>query len=83
MMTLSEKAEEIRKELKMKGYTSRKISVRKDSSIAIWVAIKDKEIDIDEIKNITSKYESVSWHPNGYEIMSGGNHYIRVFYGTL
>jgi len=77
-MNLKEKVKKIKEELKKLGYTNRKISVR-SSSCSIKCIIKDLTININDIKEITKKYENIYRDPNG-EILSGGNTFINVSY---
>lgn len=74
---------EIRKELKAMGYTSRQVSVRTKGagySDSIRITIKDVSIREKEIQAIADKYESIRYDEYSGEILSGGNLYIFVEY---
>ena len=79
-------ANEIRKELKKNGYSSREISVRKRHagySSAINVTIKDLTINLKDIKKIVHKFENVGWDERTGEILSGGNTFVFVDYDYM
>lgn len=78
-MTDNERLAAIRKELKEHGYNNRRVSVRYDG-YAIWVTVKEFEIDIKEIENIANKYENYSIDERTGEILSGGNTFVFVDY---
>ena len=69
----------IRKELKEHGYNNRRVGVRYDG-YAIWVTVKEFEIDIKEIENIANKYENYSIDERTGEILQGGNTFVFVDY---
>ena len=80
-MTRTEKAAQLRKELKAHGWTSRDISVRAKSctySSAIDVVVKRADIDIGKVKELAMEYESISRCEYSGEILSGGNTYVEV-----
>lgn len=71
-MTDRERIAAIRQALKEHGYSNRKVGVRYDG-YAIWLTIKDLDIDIKEIAQLTKGYESDE--VTG-EILSGGNTFV-------
>lgn len=76
-------ANEIRKELKAMGYTSKQVSVRTKGagySDSIRITIKDVSISDKEIQEIADKYESIRYDDYSGEILSGANLYIFVEY---
>jgi len=80
-MTRTEKAAQLRKELKAHGWTSRDISVRARSctySSAIDVVVKRADIDMGKVRELAMEYESISRCEYSGEILSGGNTYVEV-----
>jgi hypothetical protein len=78
-----ETTKQIRTELKKLGYNSRKIGVITKNtgySTAIYIKIKDKNIDKKEISKITKKYKKVDRCQHTHDILSGGNIFIFVDY---
>lgn len=79
-LTTTEIAKNLRNELKAThGYNGRVISVVKVHECAINVAIKDKDIPIEQVRAIAGKHESIDRDANG-EILQGGNVFINVRY---
>jgi hypothetical protein len=72
-------AQEIRQELKKLNITNKQVSVRSDSS-SINLKVKDLTVDIDALKNIGKKHESISYCEYSQEILSGGNTFVFVSY---
>lgn len=82
-MSDEKRLELLRKELKDKGYSSRKVGVRHEYcgySSSIRVTIKDLSIDKEEIKAIANKYRDVDYDERTGEILAGGNTYVFVDY---
>lgn len=80
-MTRTEKAAQLRKELKKCGWTSRDISVRAKRctySSAIDVVVKRADIDMGRVKELAMEYESIRRCEASGEILSGGNTYVSV-----
>lgn len=80
-MTTKELAVKIRDELKQRGYNSRKIGVRYEFcgySSVIHVAVKDENIDIEEVRGWLKRYESIDRDERTGEVLQGGNTYISV-----
>ena len=78
-MTDSERIAAIRQALKEHGHSSRKVGVRYDG-YAIWLTIKDLDIDIKEIEQLAKGYESYERDEFTGEILSGGNTFVFVNY---
>jgi hypothetical protein len=82
-MTGKEKAAEIRKALKQRGWSSRKVSVRCEPctySREIVCSIKDPGVPADVVREIAEQYKSVRYCEVSGELLSGGNTYITVGY---
>lgn len=83
-MTAKEQAQEIRKQLKALGWSSRQVSVRTErvtySSSAIRCTIKSAEVDKTKVEEIALRYRQVSRDHMTGEILLGGNTYIDVEY---
>lgn len=82
-MTDKERCIAIRNELKQHGYNSRRVGVRYQIagySAAIYVTIKEKEIDKKEIENIAMKYNDIDRDERTGEILMGGNTFVFVDY---
>ena len=82
-MSDEKRLELLRKELKDKGYSSRKIGVRHrycGYSSSIHVTIKDLNIDKKEIEAIAKKYSAVDYDERTGEILAGGNTFVFVDY---
>ena len=86
-MLAKDRAKSIRTEIKNTlGFTSTKISVKTDSysmGASIDVAIKDIDIDIEEVRNIAVKHENVFRDKHTGDILAGGNTYVNVKYDCL
>lgn len=72
---------EIRTELKKKGYNNNQVSVREkrggyDRSFVLTV--RDRAVNIQEVKEIAKSFESVSRCERSYEVLSGGNCWVSV-----
>ena len=77
---MKEEAKIIRAELKQKlGLTVKDVSVKSDL-YSVWVRIKNKDVNINEVKNIAKKYESFDRCERTGEILQGGNSYVFVEY---
>jgi len=77
---MKEQAKLIRAELKKElGLTSKDVSVKSDL-YAVWVRIKNEDIEIEDVKNIAKKYESIDRCERTGEILQGGNSYVFVQY---
>jgi hypothetical protein len=76
---MTQEAKEIRKELKALGIKPSQVSVTSDYS-SVNVRIKDLSINIEPIKTIAKKYESVRYCEYSQEILSGGNTFVFVEY---
>lgn len=82
-MTTTDRAAAIRKALKAKGWSSRKVSVRADyysMGSSINVSIKDPDVPLDAVKKIAEGHESISRCEMSGEILSGGNRFVHVAY---
>jgi hypothetical protein len=82
-MTSTERAKEIRKVLKTKGWNSRKVSVRTrlgGYSAAIHVTIKALDISSDEVESLVERFERVRRCERSHEILAGGNTFVFVNY---
>jgi L-rhamnose mutarotase len=80
-MTAKEIAEEIRKNLKKHGITSRQVSVRAKTYLLdklIEVRIKDLKVSKKLVEAIAKKYEYVRWDDYTNDILAGGNTYVTV-----
>ena len=77
-MTIKEKAQALRKELKEElGLTSKQVSVRVNHGIAIDVRIKAL-VNPDKVEKLARKYEKIDrCHASG-EILQGGNDFVSV-----
>lgn len=83
MKTLKEKCQEVRNELKAMGITSKQVSVKGSYSMydsSISVTIKDLSVNINKVKDIAMKQQEYDRCPVTYEILQGGNTYVRVSY---
>lgn len=83
VMFASEAAQELRAELKARGWSSRDVSVRVKPctySRAIDIVIKRVDISKKEVEGLAGKYESVRRCEASGEILSGGNTYVSVTY---
>ncbi|EKR9302797.1 hypothetical protein P9705_001238 [Enterococcus faecalis] len=82
-MTTTELAKQIRKELKEKGITSRKVSVKSEYvgySSKITVTVKDLNISIKEVEKIAKKHQSIRYDEVTGETLQGANTYVNVKY---
>lgn len=77
-MTTAETTQAVRNALKSNGYNNRKVSVTNDG--AIWVTVKDLDINIDDIEKLVKKYEHYYTDEITGEILQGGNTFIFVQY---
>jgi len=78
-----EKAAEIRKILKTKGWSSRKVSVRSEPctlSNSLRIEIKDALVPLNEVEAVAKKYQHVDRCEFSGEILCGGNTYVNVSY---
>ena len=83
MCTTTEAAKTIRAALKMRGITSRQVSVRSDLyslGSTIRVTIKDAAVSFDVVKEIAQGHQRVSRCEITGEILGGGNRYVTVDY---
>jgi copper chaperone CopZ len=82
----AEAAAEIRGKLKkLYGITSRQVSVRCASfsmGSSIDIEIKDPAVDIREVRNAADSKEKIDRCQYTGEILSGGNRYLSVKYGS-
>ena len=77
--TTTEKAKEMRKEIKNQlGYTARQVSVKKTSYESICVTVKDYKVNFNEVEKIANQFEDVRYDEFTGEILLGGNTYIDV-----
>ena len=85
-LTTTERARAIRKELKKAhGWTSRQVSVRKDSysmGASIYVVIRDASVSKSDVEAIANKQQSVRCCEASGEILNGGNIYVSVKYSA-
>jgi hypothetical protein len=72
-------AEQVRKELKAKGITSRQVSVRNDGN-SLDIRIKDLSICADMVRDIAKQFERIDYCPVTQEILCGGNYFVSVSY---
>lgn len=82
MSTVNE-ASNLRKELKERGYSNRKVSVNHSYcgySASITVTIKDLSIPLEIINDIACTYKSVRYCEITQEVLQGGNTYVQVDY---
>lgn len=77
-MTTKERVQAIRNTLKSNGYSNRQISVTSDN--AIWVTVKDSNIQLTDIENLVKKYEHYYTDEITGEILNGGNTFVFVQY---
>lgn len=77
-MTLTEKAKQLRGELKEIGYNSKQISVRSKDGLSI--TIKDFSIKFREIAPLVRKYEHIRRDQITGEILCGGNTFVSIGY---
>lgn len=70
-------AEELRKKLREKGWSSRKVSVRSDE-YSIHVVIKDDSVDGKEVARLAYAYEEIDRDEHTGEVLLGGNTYVFV-----
>ena len=80
-MSAKEIAQEIRKQLKEKGYNSRQVSVSAKAVMyddSITVTIKDLTIPFKIVNDIAEKYESIRYDEYCGEILNGCNIYVHV-----
>lgn len=82
-MSTTDKAKEIRTELKQKyGWTGKQVSVRADYyslGSSINITIKDPAIWIKKVEEIAEPKEEIHRDHHG-EILNGGNRYVSVRY---
>lgn len=82
MAHTTERAAEIRKELKAKGWNTRQVSVRThlySMGSSIYVTIKNPAIPLNEVKAIANAHERIDRDQFG-DILSGGNRFVFVKY---
>ena len=83
-MSAVDRCKAIRAELKRRhGYTSRQVSVRKDSysmGATIYVTIKDASIKLSDVEAVASAFGTVRRCEVTGEILGGGNTYLAVEY---
>ena len=82
-MTDRERVETIRRNLKEKGYNSRRVGVTYQIagySAIIRVTIKESGIDKSEIENIVKRFNEIDRDERTGEILEGGNTFISVNY---
>ncbi|MEQ6360643.1 hypothetical protein V7D15_13375 [Thermoanaerobacter thermohydrosulfuricus] len=80
-MTAREIAEEIRKNLKKHGITSKQVSVRAKTYLldkSIEVRIKDLKVSKKLVEAVAKKYEYIRWDDYTNEILAGCNTYVAV-----
>ena len=82
-MGLKEKAVEIRKALKAKGWGPKEVSVRCEFyslGESLHVVIKSAAVPIEPVKEIAKTAEHVRYCQYSGEILGGGNTYVHVSY---
>lgn len=70
----------MREDLKKAGITSRQVSVTEQSCLydsSFRVRVKDRNISLQQVKDICNKYLSIASDEKG-ELLAGGNVYINV-----
>lgn len=80
-MTAREIAEEIRKNLKKHGITSRQVSVRTKTYLldkSIEIRIKDLKVSKKLVEAAAKKYEYIRWNDYTNDILAGCNTYVAV-----
>ncbi|EIV99884.1 hypothetical protein [Thermoanaerobacter siderophilus] len=80
-MAAREIAEEIRKNLKKHGITSKQVSVRAKTYLldkSIEVRIKDLKVSKKLVEAFAKKYEYIRWDDYTDDILAGGNTYVTV-----
>lgn len=76
---MNKNANDIKKELREEGISTKGVSIRVDCrAIRVW--IKNPNVSSSAVKEILSKYESISYCYASGEILSGGNTYVFVHY---
>lgn len=81
MLTLKEKVQAIRKELKAIGITTKQVSVKGKDALydeSIKINIKDLNVKIQTVENIAHKYEQLDIDKASGEILQGCNTYVSV-----
>ena len=77
---MKEQAKAIREELKNElGLTNKDVSIKSDL-YAVWVRVKNKDIELNSIKEIVKKYEEIDICKASGEVLSGCNSYVFVEY---
>jgi hypothetical protein len=72
-------AEEVRKALKQKGITSRRVSVRSDGN-SLCIRIKDLSVCAEMVTEIAKQFERIDYCHMTQEILCGGNYFVSVSY---
>lgn len=78
---MTTKTKEIRRAIKEAGYTNRQISLKENASSLNWsydITIKDDNVNIDSIKEIATKFQSIDRDHSTGEILNGANTYISI-----
>jgi len=76
----AEKAKLIREQFKKLGINSRQVSVTAPYYGSIRVSVKDLSVNIEQLQQIASQYETVHYCHVSQEILSGGNTFVSVSY---
>ena len=79
MKSTRDHAQEIRDELKIKGWNSRKVSVRVHSysgGSSIYVTVRDPAVPFAEVKEIAERCQVIRRCEVTGEILSGGNRFV-------
>ena len=74
---------EIKKALKQAGFDTKKISVMHKwagYSEVYRVSVKDKTINLDEVRDVTKRFEEYEVDERTGEILAGGNTFVSVQY---
>ena len=74
---------EIKKALKQAGFDTKKISVTHKwagYSEVYRVSVKDKTINLDEVRDVTKRFEEYEVDERTGEILAGGNTFVSVQY---
>ena len=77
----TERAKNIRQELKQLGYNNKKVSVRCDGgSINVILKFIPNTEQVKEVKKVAEKFEKIHYDEATGEILSGGNTFVFVEY---
>lgn len=78
-------AQQLKAAIKAAGIPTRQISVTTSYpgyETVIHVTVKDVAIDLDAVKQIARRFESVDYDERCQEILAGGNTFVRVRYSS-